>query len=156
MIERRDIGGTLVPGARIRHNGLIAALFFVAAIAIAGMPPLSGFIGKLLVMQATSSHPMTWLIWTVILLGTFLMILGFARAGGTVFWLRTDETPTDTPPEETEKHAESALALTSVFGVIAVITMITVLAGPIGDYLQATAAQLYAPDAYISAVLGER
>ena len=35
------------------QTGLISALFFAAAIALAGMPPLSGFLGKLLVLDAT-------------------------------------------------------------------------------------------------------
>jgi multicomponent K+:H+ antiporter subunit D len=61
-------GGLPVPDRRPRHhaplgrhaarrpatvqNGLFAALFFAAAIAMAGMPPLSGFLGKLLVLDA--------------------------------------------------------------------------------------------------------
>ncbi len=156
VIERRGAGGALIPGPRMKHNGLLASLFFVAAIALAGMPPLSGFIGKLLVMEATGAHPINGLIWAVILIGSFLMILGFARAGSMVFWRRPDDASEATAPGVPTGATESAWALTAVLGVMAVIVIITVLAGPVGDYLQATAAQLYAPDAYIEAVLGER
>ncbi len=159
LIERRrDVGGALVPGAAMRHNGLLAALFFAAAIALAGMPPLSGFIGKLMVLEATGAHPISGLIWAVILIGSFLMILGFARAGSTIFWRRPEEATEKPEADDAVASAEheSVLALASVFGVLAVIVVITVLAGPVGEYLQATAAQLYAPDAYIDAVLGER
>src|SRR5690606_4132098 len=59
-------------------NGLVAALYFIAAIAVAGMPPLSGFIGKLLVMQATRPAPgMVW-IWATILITSLIAIYALA------------------------------------------------------------------------------
>ncbi len=44
--RRAGIEDHLVPGPAMAMNGLVAALFFAAAIAMAGMPPFSGFRGQ--------------------------------------------------------------------------------------------------------------
>ena len=67
-------------------NGMIAALYFVTAIAVAGMPPLSGFIGKLLILQATAEAPLMIWIWSIILVTSLIAIYGLTRAGSLVFW----------------------------------------------------------------------
>jgi formate hydrogenlyase subunit 3/multisubunit Na+/H+ antiporter MnhD subunit len=59
-------------------------VLIAGAIAMAGMPPLSGFAGKLLILQAARDHMAT--VWPVILVTSLLMILGFAAAGSTLFW----------------------------------------------------------------------
>jgi multicomponent K+:H+ antiporter subunit D len=53
------------------QNGLFAALFFAAAIAMAGMPPLSGFLGKLLVLDALRGAGVIGWAWTAILSARF-------------------------------------------------------------------------------------
>ncbi|MEL6234595.1 MAG: monovalent cation/H+ antiporter subunit D [Pseudomonadota bacterium] len=86
-VERRGTAaGHVVPAPAFAQQGLIAALFFAAAIAIAGMPPLSGYLGKLLVLDAARDHAQATLVWAVVLGGSLVMILGLARAGSTVFW----------------------------------------------------------------------
>src|SRR3546814_7981695 len=47
--RRGAVGDRLVVAPRISEAGLLAGLFFLAAIGMTGMPPLSGFLGKLLV-----------------------------------------------------------------------------------------------------------
>ena len=133
--------------APIAQSGLIACLFLAAAVAMAGMPPLSGFIGKLLVLDAFRADAP--LIWTTILISSFLMILGFARAGSTLFWksAASDTAPTDHPPE--------GLAFTASFGLVAGLVALTVLAGPITGWMQGTADALYQPTGYIAANLLE-
>jgi len=37
------------------HGAVLGTLFFFTAITIAGLPPLSGFIGKLFVLEAASA-----------------------------------------------------------------------------------------------------
>jgi multicomponent K+:H+ antiporter subunit D len=128
--------------APIAQSGLIASLFLAAAVAMAGMPPLSGFIGKLLILDAFRDQ--TALVWSTILGSSFLMILGYARAGSTLFWkVNAPDTPPDPRPEP--------LAFTATFGLLAALVALTLLAGPITDWLTDTAATLYAPDAYIAA-----
>ncbi len=80
----------LIPAPALPQNGLIAALWFVAAIAMAGLPPLSGFVGKLLVLDAARDSSQVVVIWIAILLGSLVAILGLARAGSVLFW-NTDD-----------------------------------------------------------------
>jgi multicomponent K+:H+ antiporter subunit D len=132
----------------IAQSGLIASLFLAAAVAMAGMPPLSGFIGKLLILDAFRDQAP--LVWTVILVSSFLMILGFARAGSTLFW---KPAASETPPAD---HPSEGLAFTATIGLIAGLVALTVLAGPITDWLAGTAQALQQPTGYIEAnQLGE-
>lgn len=127
----------------IAQGGLIAALYFGGAIALAGMPPLSGFIGKLLVLDATRGADMA-VIWSTILVTSLITIVGFARAGSTLFWKAQGQADAGEAPT-------APLALTVTCGMLALLVAQTVLAGPLTGYLEATAAQLYDPAAYIAA-----
>ncbi|MEW9919761.1 monovalent cation/H+ antiporter subunit D [Marimonas sp. MJW-29] len=129
---------------------LTSALFFTAAIAMTGLPPLSGFIGKLLILDAGfETSAATW-IWAVILISSLISIVGFARAGSVLFWkaksLAENEAATTTPPP-------SVLSYTAVGGLIALLVAHTVFAGPVYRYAENTAASLFAPEPYISTVL---
>jgi multicomponent K+:H+ antiporter subunit D len=154
--ERRGpAGDALVSAPPIAATGLISALWFVAAIAVAGMPPLSGFIGKLLILDAVRTHEMMWLIWTVVLVGSLLAILGLAQAGSRVFW--KTEAPGEEPVEQTALPDPGSLKplafpATAAFSLLAAIVALTVFAAPVTRYLEATAQQLYAPKNYIDAV----
>jgi multicomponent K+:H+ antiporter subunit D len=129
--------------APLAQSGLIASLYLAAAVAMAGMPPLSGFIGKLLILDAFRGQAP--LVWTVILVSSFLMILGFARAGSTLFWkpAASDAPAAERPPER--------LAFTATLGLLAGLVMLTFLAGPITDWLTGTAQALHQPTNYIEA-----
>jgi multicomponent K+:H+ antiporter subunit D len=127
----------------IAQAGLISALFLAGAVAMAGMPPLSGFIGKLLILDAFRAQ--TALVWSVVLGSSFLMILGYARAGSRLFWKAS---ALEAQPED--PRAEG-LAFTATFGLLAALVALTVLAGPITDWLAETARTLHAPDGYIAA-----
>jgi multicomponent K+:H+ antiporter subunit D len=140
----------------IPMNGLVAALFFAVAIAMAGMPPLSGFVGKLLVMDAARGSDLIWWIWAVILVTSLIAMVGFSRAGSTIFW-KTAPVPVtaeDAAALQVPATGSAGLAFVAVGGLIAALALTTVLAGPLTAYLTATADQLYAPEAYIGAVLG--
>ncbi len=158
VMERR--GGAIVPKAPMAQTGLISALFFVGAIAMAGMPPLSGFIGKLLVLDAARDAPDSTWVWAVVLIGSFVTIVGLARAGSLIFWKCHDaqHIPPETEPDENPPIAapepNPGLAFTAVFGLVAGLILLTVFAGPALEYTSKTAEQLFTPEQYISAVLG--
>ncbi|QYK41789.1 MAG: monovalent cation/H+ antiporter subunit D [Paracoccaceae bacterium] len=146
VISRRGTDQSVTALPPIPQNGLLAALFFAAAIAMAGMPPLSGFLGKLLVMDATRASGMV-VIWSVILVTSLITIMGFGRTGSTVFW------KAHASPADHVDHPTEGLAVTCIFALLACLVLMTVLAGQIDIFLNATAAELYDRAAYIEAVL---
>jgi multicomponent K+:H+ antiporter subunit D len=76
-------------------TAMTAVLFFVAAIAMAGLPPLSGFLGKLLVLDAAYDTNLVVWIWATVLIASLVSIVGFARAGSVLFWKAHGVTATD-------------------------------------------------------------
>ncbi len=171
IMERR--GGAIVPHRPMPQIGLIASLYFVASIALAGMPPLSGFIGKLLVMDAARDAGLgdtTWVIWAFILVSSLVTIVGLARAGSILFWKSYDpdfvnelesdalpkideETRIEPDPLETAPEPMPALSFVAAFGLLIGLVLLTVLSGPVLDYTTATADQIFDRAAYLETVL---
>lgn len=142
-------------------TGLIAALYFGAAIAMAGLPPLSGFVGKLLVLDALAAHPLWAWIWAVVLVGSLLAVVGFSRAGSILFWkahavdpAASDSAPSEARVGQLSDHPQPGLALGAAGALLAATVALTVFAGPAMRFAEATADQLYARTPYVTAVLG--
>ena len=143
LISRRRAHIRLGALAPLAQSGLTGALYFGAAIALVGMPPLSGFVGKLLILDAWRDQ--AGVVWPAVLVSSFLMILGLSRAGSLLFWKSsTLDTPPEPPPHD-------PLALTATFALLAALVALTVFAGPLTDWLTDTADALHAPQAYIAA-----
>ncbi|MBV0910752.1 monovalent cation/H+ antiporter subunit D [Anianabacter salinae] len=159
VVSRRGGDGLGVQRPTVQ-NGLFAALFFAAAIAMAGMPPLSGFLGKLLVLDALRGPDVIVIGWTAILIGSLITILGFARAGSVLFWKSTAAPPPEAAHEAEQGAAPvdppspaSALAIAPTMMALALLAALTVFAGPVTSYLQDTSAQLHDTAGYVSSVL---
>lgn len=132
-------------------NALTAGFFFVGAIAMAGLPPLSGFLGKLLILDASyDSDLMVW-IWAVVLGSSLISILGFARAGSILFWKAHGVAP---PQDANPQPGPATLSYVAVAGLITLLGAHTVFAGQVHGYTTTIAAQLFAPQPYISTVVG--
>jgi multicomponent K+:H+ antiporter subunit D len=140
LMSRRRTHLSLATPAPVAQSGLIASLFFAAAIALAGLPPLSGFPGKLLLLDAWRAEAA--LVWPIILVSSFLMVLGLSRAGSQLFW-KASAAPASAPPEP--------LALAATFALLLGLVALTILAGPVTDWLATTADTLYTPQPYITA-----
>ncbi len=160
----------------IVQSGLIGAIFFAAAIGSAGLPPLSGFIGKLMVLDATRDAAwMPW-VWGTVLVTSLIAIVGFGRAGSMIFWKAAGVTPSEPEEPEPEQHKGPILpkvepdermqeldhapapwlAIGSALALIGGMVVLTAFAGPIGDHGRAIAGQLHDPAAYIEAVLTDQ
>ncbi len=140
-------------------GGLVASLFFAAAIAVAGMPPLSGFIGKLLVLDAARNSPFMPVIWAVILVTSLMTIVGFGLRGSRYLWKPLDPNfanPENLDPDGNpiEPHPIRPLAVVGACAPLALLVVLTLGAGPAMQAMSDTAAQLIDTDAYIEAVLG--
>jgi len=68
----------LTPQVPMAGTTLTAGLFFAGAIAMVGLPPLSGFLGKLMVLQAAYDAQLVVWIWAIVLSSSLISILGFA------------------------------------------------------------------------------
>jgi multicomponent K+:H+ antiporter subunit D len=140
----------LTPQPPIAGTALTAALFFAGAIAMAGLPPLSGFIGKLLVLDAAVGSDLVVWIWAIVLGSSLISILGFARAGSIVFWKAHSVQPAKGTPE---MQRPTTLSYVAVGGLLSLLAAHTIFAGQVHSYTSTIAAQLFDPQPYISIVL---
>ncbi len=135
---------------QLQHGwGLYGALFFAAAVAVSGVPPLAGFLGKALLLQAAGSTPLAGWVVALVLGSSLAVMVALARAGSRLFWKAGPATALRMDPPR-PAH------LTALFGLLALLLALAVFAGPMHAYAQATAQQLLARQPYIDAVLDAR
>ena len=140
----------LTPQAPVAGATFTASLFFVAAIAMAGLPPLSGFLGKLLVLDASfGTDKMVW-IWAVVLGSSLISIVGFARAGSVLFWKAQSIEP---PADAVKAPPPATMSYVAIGGLITLLALHTVFAGQVHRYTTSIAAQLFSPEPYITTVV---
>ncbi len=143
----------LTPQHAMAGTALTAGMFFMGAIAMAGLPPLSGFLGKLLVLDAAFNDGLMPWIWAIVLGSSLISILGFARAGSILFWKAHSIDPPETDPELAPPAAPAILSYVAVGGMVTMLVGHTVFAGQVHGYTTTIAAQLFAPEPYVSTVL---
>lgn len=149
--RRSGTGDTLTHGPAVQATGPLSVLFLLAAIALVGLPPLSGFIGKLLILDAARSHDAAPWLWGTILTTTLIGIVGLARAGSFLFW-KSAAAP-GAPPRGTRMLQVDMAPAAAMLVLLAALTL---FAGPATDFAAAAARQLLAPEVYVEAVLGSR
>ncbi|MCC9620678.1 monovalent cation/H+ antiporter subunit D [Thalassospira sp. MA62] len=150
IARRGPYGDSLNTAPTFHQSGFLAVLFFIGAIAMAGMPPLSGFIGKLQILDAArDTDAMIW-VWAVVLATSLMCIVGFARAGSVLFW----KSASAEGRIVVENAKWPVLPIVSACSMVAALVVLTVFAGPISDYLNGTALQVFDTSNYIQAVLG--
>ncbi len=144
-VQRGKAGTRLVKGRPVHQGGLLAGLFFLGAVAVAGLPPLSGAIGKALLMASAEGAQRAWL-WPILLATGLCALIALSRAGSTLFW-RSQGEPMGQP-----------LPRRQWFGVawlLGASPLLVVLAGPVSDYTRATAEQLANPAVVVNALLND-
>ena len=152
--------GFSMPGARV-----LGGLFFVIAVVIAGLPPLSGFLGKFMLLKAALASPLLPWVWGVVLATGFLAMIALARSGSVLFYNTHGRHDSPRPPAHNEPAAPgasvdyvavtpTATTLAPVAGLLLLLIGMMIWAGPLSDYARDTAAQLLQPQVYIEAVLG--
>lgn len=137
---------------------MASIMFLVAAVSIAGLPPLSGFIGKMALLEAVPAADVGW-AWTAILVSSLMVIIGLTRAGARVFWRNTRDAA---DLRDRAGHGPGPTGLRSMRATETAATMLllaygiamTVAAAPVIDYTQAAARQLLEPEAYVEQLRG--
>jgi multicomponent K+:H+ antiporter subunit D len=130
----------------VLQAALLGTLFVTGAAVMAGLPPLTGFAGKIMVLSAAGAHDLAGLTWSVLLASSLVVIVGLARAGSALFWRDAGEASSGTPAPAAGIWATSAL-------LVAVVLMVGFGAATTG-FAQAAGRQLATPGDYVGAVLG--
>jgi multicomponent K+:H+ antiporter subunit D len=144
-------GDAIVVTSGYAGQQVLAALFFAGGIALAGLPPLSGFIGKLLILQAALSSSWWPAIWAVILITSLVAVIGFARAGSTLFWKSGGDAPLS--PGSSGARALPLKEAAPAGFLLALMVLLTVAAGPVTAYVEAASHQIFDVADYARAVL---
>jgi len=147
--QRGEHTDRLVPGPVMGRHWVLGVLFFLGAILIVGLPPLSGFIGKFLILRAALDHPAAVWVLGIVLGGGLLALLTLARSGSLLFYQTAEADGGTAVPPPTWR------ALAPVAALLTLGAAMTLWAGPLSDYTAAMADQLLQPDGYVRAVLGE-
>lgn len=149
IVNRRGaMADKFEPAPPIQHARLLGGLFFITAVLLAGLPPLSGFIGKFLILRAALTHPQLEWIVTVILITSLLALIALARSGSLLFYKTSGVT------EVVDIKNSLVVAETiPIIGLLALCVALVLFASPVSDYLQLTAVQLLQPAGYIRVVL---
>jgi len=72
-------------GGLARKMPITSACFIIGAVAISGLPPLSGFMSKLTVFLALARSGMWWAAAVAVLVGLLTTVV-LMRAASAVFW----------------------------------------------------------------------
>ncbi|MDM1249021.1 monovalent cation/H+ antiporter subunit D [Acinetobacter sp. R933-2] len=142
---------------KMKQDKIVAITFFIIALMMAGLPPFSGFLGKVLILQATADSPYQIWIIVIVLLVSLLSIIAFTRAGFVLFWRAT--TPEDNPKEEAfaayQKlpHQAPARNDKTIYLLLTGLIFYVICAQPIVHYLELTAKQLKDADLYQKTIL---
>ena len=129
---------------------VLGSLFFAYAVALTGLPPLSGFIGKAWIIQSALVHAQGMTLMLVVLVTSLLMVVAMARAGSLLFY-KAQALPEGYPMEGCRVCQQGGLALVAlVFSLLWVV-----FAGPASGLMESIAVQTYDWQSYQASVLGQ-
>ena len=131
------------------ESPLLAALFLVLALAVAGLPPFSGFWPKLVLVKAALAAGAGWLAAAILVSG-FLTTLALGRIWLLAFWRPRPRPVAAAAPRPLEAAAILPVAMLTVL-----VVLIGVAAEPLAAVAKAGAAGVIDPAAYIGSVFGE-
>lgn len=150
--EQKAVVGQVIPWTM----AFLGLSFIACALLIIGMPPLSGFIGKLSLIGAllnplglgigASISTGAWALLALLILSGLASLMAFSRLGIQRFWT----------PEERPSPLLRKLECAPIFLLLGLSIALTFKAEPLLRYTQATAEALNNPQQYVMAVLGTR
>ncbi|RIX97737.1 Na+/H+ antiporter subunit D [Aureimonas flava] len=133
-------------GGLLKRSPLLAVLFLVPALSLGGIPPLSGFWAKFMVIDASVKAEAWWLVGVALFVG-LLTLYSMTKIWMEAFW----KAPV-LPREAARPVPAPMLAAIALLSTVTVV--IGLFAQPFVVFADQAAASLADPSAYIDAVLG--
>ncbi|MEU8608620.1 Na+/H+ antiporter subunit D [Actinoplanes sp. NPDC048791] len=157
LIERR--GGTTTLdrlGGLARLAPVLGVLFFLPALNLAGIPPFSGFLGKLGLLQAgvAADGVLAWLLVGGSVVTSLLTLYAIGRVWNLAFW-RTPREQEPTAASPVTGRVLPRLMVGATLALVVLGTGLTVVSGPLFDVTSRAAAELRDREPYVRAVFGE-
>jgi multicomponent K+:H+ antiporter subunit D len=152
--EQKAVVGQVIPWTM----AFLGLSFIACALLIIGMPPLSGFIGKLGLLSALLNpsglgngvdEPVSnaaWGLLALLILSGLASLIAFARVGIQRFWT----------PQERPSPLLRRFECVPIIVLLGLSVALTFKAEPLLRYTQAAADALNNPQQYVMAVLGTR
>jgi multicomponent Na+:H+ antiporter subunit D len=132
-------------GGMYRDQPVFSTLAMVPIFSLAGVPPLSGFLGKLAIVEGTFSSGAYWVGGLVLVVG-LLTLLSMAQVWSDSFWRR--------PTDARDLAAPGAPYLLAIAALSLLTLAMTIGAEPLFAFTSRCAEQLLQRDEYVRAVLG--
>lgn len=160
-------------GGLARISPAIAILFFIPAMNLGGIPPFSGFLAKIGLLQAgvALGEPLAWALVAGSVVTSLLTLLVMVRVWTRSFWRRVEDV--EHPPaklmlalDDSEARRDGKPRLSTfakgpargmaypTIGLVALGLAFTVFAGPLYAFSDRAATDMLARTPYIEAVLG--
>jgi multicomponent Na+:H+ antiporter subunit D len=137
-------------GGLLKRDALLATLFFIAAMSLVGLPPLSGFFGKLVIIREGFEAPGAWWLSIVGLLTGALTLLSMLKIWSYGFW-------SPGPAPVATEAAAVRRTMRPAYAGIALLVVVALFLGfgaqPVYSVAQNAGRQAVEPEAYIRAVL---
>ncbi|MGA0572400.1 monovalent cation/H+ antiporter subunit D [Variovorax sp. VNK109] len=138
--------GRAIPAA-IAFLGLT---FLCCTLLVAGLPPLSGFIGKFAILSAllaTGAPGMReWMLLSLLIVSGLFALIAMTRVGMRFFWA----------PQGRTAPRLRVIECAPIVALIALCVLFTIKAEPVMRYARATAQMLHDPARYVDAVMSTK
>ncbi|MBF4572519.1 Na+/H+ antiporter subunit D [Herbiconiux sp. VKM Ac-1786] len=179
LIERKG-GSTSITelGGLLKAAPFVAILFFIGALNLGGIPPFSGFLGKVGLFEAgaASPNPLVYVMIGAGIVTSLLTLYALMRVWNMAFWRPKKDvegyesplieslqegptgsvgTMTGTATATDTQTRTSPLMIGAATGLMALTLCLTVFAGPLFDLAQRAAGNVSTPEPYVDSVFPE-
>lgn len=137
-----------------RNYPRLVLLFFIPALSLAGIPPLSGFFAKLALVQA-SLGLQQYVMAAIALVVSFLTLFSMTKIWMLAFWKPATEQSSSMSGGACSGKKMGPVLVLSTGGLAALTALMGLASGPIFTVAMRAAEQLMDPHRYVEAVLGE-
>ncbi len=140
--EPAERAGVAIPAT----VAMLGFAFACAALLVAGLPPMPGFVGKFAILAALLEGEVVpasvWAFFALLLGSGLAALITLARAGIRVFWSEGRSVP-----------RVRVIEMIPVAALLAACLALTIAAGPALRYIEKAAHGLHSPESYIHEVL---